>query len=177
MIQIGNADSLPVQKMVKYFFLFLLLIPFYSRATLSIGAGTSSFTYGRAAPSLNLAFESDSKWSFEYQSEGVQTTVYSQNAWTLAGYKTLQETKSGILGATIGAGLGASYIMSTYRTSPTATTEKNYDYVVGPYLSAKFNIGIFFIGFNTLLGLTSEIQQHIFLNYQELSHVTLGVSL
>lgn len=154
-----------------------MLVPFSSHATLNVGLGTSSFTYGRAVPSLNLGFEMESKWNIEYQGEGAQTTAYSQNAWTLAGYKTVQENQNGILGASIGIGLGASYILQAYRTSPTAITEKNSDTVVGPYLSAKFSLGTFYIGFSTLLGLTSEIHQHILLNYQELSHVTIGVSL
>lgn len=159
------------------FFFFVLLSPLYSTAKVNIGAGTSSFTSGRAVPSLNLGIETDSKWSAEFQSEGVQTTVYSQNAWTLAGYKVVHENKSEFLGASIGAGLGATYIVRAYRTSPTATTDKLTESVVGPYLSARFNAGVFFIGFNTLLGLTSEVQQHILLNFQEVSHITIGVSL
>lgn len=164
--------------MTKFFWFFaLLLLPLCSEARLNIGAGTSSFTYGRSVPSLNLAIETDSGWNLEYQGEGVQTTIYSQNAWTLGGYKTVHSIRGGLLGSSIGAGLGTSYILRTYRTSTTAPTDTESDYVIGPYLSVKFNIGMFFIGFNTLLGLTKEIQQHILLNYQEVSHITIGVSL
>jgi hypothetical protein len=166
------------QMMAKILFFLTLLAPLFSMATtVSLGAGTSSFTYGRAVPSLNLAVDTDSKWGVEYQSEGVQTTIYSQNAWTVAGYKIVQENQTGILGAAIGIGLGGSYMLRTYRTSLTANTEKSSDTAVGPYFSAKFKVGIFYIGFNTLLGLTSSVQEHIVLNFQEMSHLTVGVSL
>jgi hypothetical protein len=155
----------------------MMLIPLSSGATVSLGVGTSSFTYGRAAPSLDLAIESDSKWGLEFQSEGVQTTVYSQNAWILAGYKTIQEDRSEIFGASIGAGFGASYILRSYRTATTSASDKTSDSVIGPYLSAKFSLGMFYLGFNTLLGLTTEVQQHVLLNFQEVSHVTIGVTL
>lgn len=163
-------------RLEKFLFFFVLFVPLYSNA-FDIGVGSSSVTYGRPIPSLSLAFDTDSKWSYEYQSEGVQTTIYSQNSWTLAGYKTFHENRNGILGATIGAGIGATYILRTFRDSPTATIEQDNDFAMGPFLSAKFKIGRFFLAFNTLLGLTSEVQQHIFLNYQEVSHIVIGVSL
>lgn len=172
MLRIGSKI-----KIGDFLFFLVLLSPLHSEAKLNIGAGTSSFTYGRAVPSLSLAIETDSSWNLEYQSEGVQTTVYSQNAWTLAGYKTVHNIRSGVLGASIGTGLGTSYILRVYRTSTTASTEKESDYVIGPYLSTQFNIGMFFIGFNTLLGLTKDVQQHILLNYQEVSHIIIGVTL
>lgn len=162
---------------LRVLFFSLLIAPLTSHAAFNLGVGTSSFTYGRPAPSLNLGFEADSKWGFDYQSEGVRTSIYAQNAWTVAAYKTLQETQSGILGATLGGGLGTTYMLRSYRTSTTAATDKSSDLAIGPYLSVRFNVGMFYVGFNTLLGLTGEIQQHIVLNYQDVSHVVIGVSL
>lgn len=147
-----------------------------TKASIDIGLGTSSFTYGRAIPSLNVAYAS-TKWSVIFQSEGVRTTIYAQNAWTIAGYKNIQQDRLGSGAASIGGGLGATYILRTYRDSLTANLEDVSEYVVGPYVTTKYEYGKFFVGFNILLGLTSKIQDHILLNFQDMSHIVFGLSL
>ncbi len=157
-------------------FLTVLFTSTYSEASIDFGLGTSSFTYGRAVPSLNVSVES-ALWGLTYQSEGVQTPIYAQNAWTVSGYRIVQADKFSLGDLSIGAGLGASYIVRSYRSSLTAKEERVSEYVIGPYFCAKYEIGFFFIGFNTLLGITSQIQEHVLLNFQDMSHITLGITL
>lgn len=140
---------------------------------IDVGVGTSSFTGGRPAPALAVGLEYDS-WGMLVRSVGVQTTIYSQNAWTVAAYKNIFSEKTGILGVSAGAGFGGTYILRTYRTSLISEIENNKEYVLGPHLSAKFQLGFFYLGFDTLLGITKSIQQHILLNFQDVSHVTIG---
>ncbi|MGE0634725.1 MAG: hypothetical protein AB7O96_20095 [Pseudobdellovibrionaceae bacterium] len=159
--------------------LILILLLFKSSvcfAVFDFGVGTSSVTAGRAIPSLALEAGSDS-WGLLYRSEGVRTTIYSQNAWTLAGYKTAHTEKVGDITASIRAGLGATYLVRGYRSSPTAKTETETEHVIGPHLSVKFQYGAIFFGLDTLLGLTKDITQHLALNFQDVSHLTFGITL
>jgi hypothetical protein len=138
-----------------------------------IGIGTSSVTGGRPVPALGVGLEIEN-WGMLLRSEGVQTTIYSQNAWTLAGYKTIFSENIGILGSSIGAGFGATYILRSYRESLTSEMETTKEYVLGPHLSVKFQLSFFYLGFDTLLGVTKQITQHLVLNFQDVSHVTIG---
>lgn len=145
-------------------------------AGFDFGIGTSSITSGRPSPALALGAESG-EWGIFYRSVGVQTTVYAQNAWTLGGYKKVLNEPIGPFGASAGAGLGATHLLRTYRDSPTSSIETESDTVVGPQFHVKFQYGIFYLGFDTLLGLTSRVEQHITLNFQDVSHFTIGISL
>lgn len=138
-----------------------------------IGVGTSSVTGGRPVPALGVGIEIEN-WGMLLRSEGVQTTIYSQNAWTVAGYKTVFSESSGILRSSISAGIGGTYILRTYRESLTSEIETTKEYVLGPHLAVKFQLSFFYLGFDTLLGLTKQIQQHLVLNFQDVSHVTFG---
>lgn len=138
-----------------------------------VGIGTSSVTGGRPIPALGVGLEI-ADWGVLLRSEGVQTTIYSQNAWTVAAYKTVFSENMGILGSSIGAGFGGTYILRTYRESLASEIETTKEYVLGPHLSAKFQLSFFYLGFDTLLGLTKQIQQHLVLNFQDVSHVTIG---
>lgn len=138
-----------------------------------IGIGTSSVTGGRPIPALGVGLEIEN-WGMLLRSEGVQSTIYSQNAWTVAGYKTIFSENVGILETSIGAGFGVSYILRTYRDSLTSEIETTKEYVLGPHLAVKFQLSFFYLGFDTLLGLTKQIQQHLVLNFQDVSHVTIG---
>ncbi|MBL7545985.1 MAG: hypothetical protein JNL11_19355 [Bdellovibrionaceae bacterium] len=137
------------------------------------GVGTSSVTGGRPVPSLAVGLEIDN-WGMLLRSEGVQTTIYSQNAWTVAGYKTVFSEKFGIVGSSVNAGFGGAHILRTYRESLTSEIETTKEYVLGPHLAVKFQLGFLYLGFDTLLGLTKQITQHLTLNFQDVSHVTIG---
>lgn len=161
---------------MKTFFILFLFICSNALATIDIGVGTSSFTSGRAAPALALGVDTGN-WGLLYRSVGVQTTIYAQNSWTAAGLKNIYTEKIGALNASMGAGLGASYMMRSYRQSPTATTDSYNETVIGPHLMFKIQFGPTFLAFDTLLGLSTNITQHIVLNFQDVSHVTFGIAL
>lgn len=154
----------------------LLLIAATSQASYDFGVGASSFTAGRPVPALALGYDGDS-WGAIYRSVGVRTTIYAQNAWTLAGHRYKYKESLGPINASIGAGLGLAYMTRAYRDSPTATVETTNESAIGPHLALKLNYGYFYFGWDTLLGLTPQIMQHIALNFQDLSHVTIGISL
>lgn len=162
---------------MKKLFFVLLLVPLSSLAAIDLGLGTSNFTAGRPVVSLALGYEPNPDWGLLYRSEGVQTTIYAQNAWTAAWYKKISAETIGWSDATMGAGVGTTYILRSYRISKTADEKKQSEFVLGPLLLVKYKIGPMYIGFDTLLGLTTDVTQHIVLNFQDVSHVTFGVSL
>lgn len=156
----------------------LTLLIFFSSlsfASIDIGAGTSSVMSGRPAPTLALNWNSSS-WGVLYRSVGVQTPVYAESAWTVAAYKVVHTETMGLLDADVGAGLGGSYILKNFRFDSTVPMESEHDFVVGPELCLKFTMGPVYLGFDTLLGLTSAVLQHVLLNFQDVSHVTIGLS-
>lgn len=161
---------------MKIFITLLIFICSQAFATIDIGIGTSSFTAGRAAPALALGVDTGN-WGLLYRSVGVQTTIYAQNSWTLAGLKNIYTEKLGAMNASMGAGLGTSYMMRSFRQSPTATTDSYNETVIGPHLMFKIQFGPGFLAFDTLLGLSSNIVQHIVLNFQDVSHITVGFTL
>lgn len=161
---------------MKTFFILFGFICSTAFATIDIGVGTSSFTSGRAAPALALGVDTGN-WGLLYRSVGVQTTIYAQNSWTLAGLKNIYNEKNGVLNSSLGAGLGASYMMRSYRQTPTATTDSYNETVIGPHLMFKMQFGPMFLAFDTLLGLSTNIVQHVVLNFQDVSHVTFGITL
>ncbi len=159
--------------------LLAILLFFVSSPCLAgfdFGIGTSSITSGRPSPTLALGADS-SEWGLLFRSVGVQTTVYAQNAWTLGGFKKILNEPIGPFSAAAAAGVGLTYMLRTYRDSPSASTESESDTIVGPQFQVKFQYGFFYLGFDTLLGLTSRVEQHITLNFQDVSHFTIGMSL
>lgn len=146
-----------------------------SFASIDIGGGTSSVTSGRPAPALALNWNSAS-WGVLYRSVGVQTTVYAQNAWTLAGYKVVHSEKIGLLSADVGTGFGGCYILRNYRFDSSVAMKSEKDFAVGPHLFLKLSMGPVYLGFDTLLGVTSAVLQHLLLNFQDVSHVTVGLT-
>lgn len=161
---------------MKIFFIILILFRLSSFASIDLGVGSSSFTSGRGAPALALGVDSGS-WALLYRSVGVQTTIYAQNSWTFAGLKNVYTEKIGLMNAFAGAGIGGSYMTRSYRSSPSATTESYSETVLGPHLLFKIQLGPTFLAFDTLLGLSSNVFQHVVLNFQDVSHVSFGISL
>ena len=158
---------------MKVVFTLILFIFLQCPAAVDIGIGASSFTGGRSAPALAVGLETEN-WGILFRSVGVQTTIYSQNAWTVAACKNVYSQSFGVLKNSIGAGIGGSYILRSYRPSVDSEIETTKEYVLGPHLSAKFEFGPVYLGFDTLLGLTKDITQHLVLNFQDMSHVTFG---
>lgn len=138
-----------------------------------LGVGTSSFTGGRPIPALALGIEV-AGYGVLFRGAGVQTTIYAQNSWTFAAYKQVYREQSGMLAASLGAGLGGAYIVRSYKRSLDSEAQNTYENVIGPHFSAKFEVGVIYLGFDTVLGLTKKILQHVALNFQDMSHVTLG---
>ena len=145
-------------------------------ADYDFGLGTSSVTSGRPVPAVALGYSNDS-WGLVYRSTGVQTPIYAQNAWMGAWDLIWPKEQMWFMDATIGVGAGAAYVLGAYRESLTATTEYKSDVIVGPHLYLKLKVGAVYLGFDTILGLTSNVVQHLVLNFQDVSHVTVGVSL
>lgn len=160
---------------MKLLFLILSLGYVQAHAAIDIGFGNSSFTSGRAVPSLALGFTTDS-WSLLYRSVGVQTTIYSQNSWTIGAFKNAYHDSSGVLNSSIGAGIGGSYSLRAFRPSLTDEINSKKEFVVGPHLILRLQAGLMFVAFDTLLGLTKQIEQHLTLNFQDVSHVSIGVT-
>jgi len=141
-----------------------------------MGVGSSSFTAGRPALALALGYDADT-WGAMYRSVGVRTTIYAQNAWTLAAHPYKYKENIGPIEASVSGGLGAAYMLRSFRDSPSAANETTKETAIGPHLALKFRYGVFYFGFDTLLGLTPQVLQHLVLNFQDLSHVTIGISL
>lgn len=154
---------------------FSLHSPF-AWADYDFGLGASSVTSGRPVPAVALGYDNDS-WGLVYRSTGVQTPIYAQNAWMGAWDLKWANEQMWFMDATIGVGAGAAYVLSGYRESLTASTEFKSDVIVGPHLYLKVKVGPVYLGFDTILGLTSKVVQHLVLNFQDVSHVTIGVSL
>lgn len=155
---------------------FVLFLALPIKASVDVGLGSSSFTSGRPVPALALGFDGET-WGAVYRSVGVQTPIYAQNAWTVAGHRYKLKENFGAVEGSISAGLGASYIVRAFRDSPAAEVESVNEYLIGPHFSLKLQWGYAYIGFDTLLGLHPQIQQHVLLNFQDMSHVTVGMSL
>lgn len=160
---------------MKVIYCFIFLFGWQSQAMINIGVGSSSVTGGRSAPAVALGLEYDN-WGFLARSVGVRTPIYAQNAWTAGVYKNIYNEKIGFLNSAVGFGFGGSYIYRTYRESLVAEIESSSEYAIGPALIAKFQIGPIYLGFDTVLGITKQIVQHLTLNFQDVSHVTIGVS-
>lgn len=168
---------------IVLFNFYLLMTVASAHAALDIGTGFSSFTSGRSIPSLAVGLDVGD-WGFDYRGVGVQTTAYSQNANTFAIYNKYHVESLGMgrgkdsSAIIVGAGLGGSYIHRTYRTSTTAEISKYTENVGGPYLSVKVRFSYFYFAADTILGLaTGDISQNIFLNFQDMSFITFGVSI
>lgn len=160
---------------MKFVLFITILYTLPGSAAFDLGIGSSSITSGRPAPALAINWSS-STWGALYRSVGVQTAVYAQNAWTIAAYKPIATEKLGPITNEIGAGLGGAYILRTYRFTGNADITTERDYAIGPHLTLKLSYGAFYLGFDTLLGLTSKVVQHLVLNFQDVSHTTLGIS-
>lgn len=146
-----------------------------ARGGFEIGLGTSSIFAGRPVPALALGYYGE-RWGALYRSAGVQTPIYAQNAWSLAGLRIFHDVKFGPGTSEVGAGLGVTSVLRAYRPSLTSPVEKTQETIVGPHFMVKVNLGYFYFGFDTLLGLSSQIEQHIALNFRDVSHVTLGAT-
>ena len=153
-----------------------LLHSAFAWADYDFGVGTSSVTSGRPVPAVAFGYDNDS-WGLVYRSTGVQTPIYAQNAWMGAWDLRWSKEQMWFFDATIGAGAGAAYVLGSYRESLTASTEFKSDVIVGPHLYLKLKVGPVYLGFDTILGITSKVQQHLVLNFQDVSHFTIGVSL
>ena len=161
---------------MRFIFLIFLFVGSFCQASIDLGVGASSFTTGRPAPALAIGLDNGS-WGALYRSSGVQTTIYAQNAWTVAGFKIVYSENLGITHPSIGVGLGATYINRSYRRSLTSDIESYGESVLGPHFYLKIQLGPAYLGFDTLLGLTSNIVQHLVLNFQDVSHITVGFAL
>ncbi len=162
------------------FIIFLFCLLFYylpSSAALDLGVGTSSFVAGRAIPSLAVGLDAGG-WGIDYRGVGAQTTVYAQNASTVGIYKIFVTEPLPIGEAIVGAGLGGAYITRTYRESPTSSIRKQTENVGGFYLALRYRVSFFYFGADSVLGLTpSNIWPNVTLNFQDMSHITIGISL
>ncbi len=84
----------------------------------------------------------------------------------------------GFVRASMGIGAGASYIVRSFRGSPSADLVYDYDPVVGPLFYFRLKMGPVYLAWDTVLGLNaSSWYQHAALNFQDVSHVSLGLSL
>jgi hypothetical protein len=159
--------------------LLLMSLSAYSSiglATVDVGAGTGSFAAGR--PILSLALGADgADYGGLYRSEGVRTTAYAQNAWTGAFYKKVNSDKFSIGSFMAGVGFGVSYMIRSYKDPNASDTDVVRDSAFGPHFIVRYTIGPVFLSFDTLLGLTTDIAEHIALNFQDVSHVSIGVSI
>lgn len=148
-----------------------------AHAALDFGVGTSSFVAGRAVPALAIGLDG-AGWGVDFRGVGVQTTVYAQNAVTLAAYKQVINEHLGPGDAIVGAGVGGAYITRAYRPVITDTANKYTENVGGVYLSVKYRLSYFYVGADSLLGLTpNNLFQNIVLNFQDMSHITVGLTL
>lgn len=133
-----------------FLFKFFLFINFQSEASIDFGVGSSSFTGGRGVPTLAIGAD-DGNWGGVFRSVGVQTPIYAQNAWTIAAYKTAYSETLGPIESIIGVGAGATYVLRTFRNSPSDPIETSREYVLGPHLSLKFEYGPVYLGFDTFM--------------------------
>ena len=157
--------------------LFLFIPGLVGAAQWDLGTGFSSVTSGRYVPTLALGVQSES-WGLLYRSLGARTPVYSQNAWAAGGHFVLMDEKFGWASASMGVGAGAVYIVRSFRGSPSADSVYNYDPVLGPLFVFRVKVGPVFVSWDIVLGLSSDsFFQNAVLNFQDVSHVSLGLSL
>jgi hypothetical protein len=84
----------------------------------------------------------------------------------------------GFAQATMGLGAGAVYIVRSFRGSPSADAVYNYDPVWGPLFVFRLKMGPVFVSWDIVLGLSStSFFQNALLNFQDVSQVSLGLSL
>jgi hypothetical protein len=140
-----------------------------------LGVGLSSVTSGRSVPALKAsAFIGD--WKLTGASTGVRTSVYAQNAWSLALLYEGIAAHDGSLDFRAHFGAGAALQTTAYRTSPTAGSSMTHDVALGPAWSLTASAGPFFLSFDGILGLRNVLQ-HVALNFQDVALVSIGVSL
>jgi len=141
-------------------------------ASLELGVGVSSVHEGRNVPALRATYVDD--WSYSLHSSGARTSVYAQNAWALSAHRRLLQGEIGWFKFDLGVGAGAALIDRRYRRSTTSAIETQTEGVVGPSASLRWSVGPVVLGFDALFGLQPSLQ-HLALNYQDVTHVTLGV--
>lgn len=141
-------------------------------ANLELGIGVSSVHEGRNVPAIRATYVDE--WSYSVHTSGVRTSVYAQNAWALSAHRRLLQGELGWFNFDLGVGAGAALIDRRYRTSTTSAIETQTEGVLGPSASLRWSAGPVVLGFDALFGLQPSLQ-HLALNYQDVTHVTLGV--
>lgn len=124
-------------------------------ADVEIGLGMSS-TIGRFVPALSASYVAE-PWAISGSSVGVQTPVYYESAYTLAGYKTWKAGDFWWGPVTAGFGGGLAYSQRGYRTSASGDPSHLTDFNLGPAFRVQWNflggsLPIFF-NFDAIYGL------------------------
>jgi hypothetical protein len=137
-----------------------------------VGVGVSSVHEGRVIPALRASYGEE--WSTSLHSSGLRTSVYAQNAWAASVHRRLVQGDLGWFKFNFSAGAAAALIDRRYRTSTTSAIQTQTEGVLGPSASLRWSTGPIFLCFEAIFGLQPSLQ-HIALNYQDVTHVTLGV--
>lgn len=146
-----------------------------AQASVALGTGFTSTTSGRQIPSIAAAVDIGS-WTFSGFSTGVATTVYSHSGYLL------NVTKSFVKGSFLGdfeafGGGGLYFSRSTLRDSPTATTNTEDAFAVGPSFRSMWRpFSPMYVGFDVLVGIRPSIG-HIGLAIQDVVSMSIGFEL
>lgn len=141
-------------------------------ASVEVGVGLSSVHEGRAIPALRATYGEN--WVYSLHSSGTRTSVYAQNAWSASVSRLAQQGDLGWLKFDLNIGGAFALIDRRYRTSTTSEISSQSEFVVGPSATLRWRLGPVVLGFEAIFGLRPSLQ-HLALNFQDVTHVTLGV--
>ncbi len=164
--------------MIRLTTLFLIIFYHLSlSAAIDAGIGTGGGMSGRAVPALSLNY-SGNDFDLTTFLSGVRNNLYYQSDYYL-GY-TFKIWQGEFMWGPINAGFGGAVYYSERGLRSAVSggvDEKSTDFAVGPSLRIVWKIfGPVFISLDALYGVR-DLAPHLFLTFQDVEVLSLGISL
>lgn len=162
---------------VKILWVLFLILSFAkaAQAAVAAGVGFSSTTSGRQVPALAAAVDV-ATWTVSGYSAGVTTPLYSHSGYLLQVSKPF--LKGDFLGTVeFGVGGGIYYAHRALRATPSAQTETNSTFALGPSFRTVWRpVGPLYVGFDVLIGVRPSTAMLNWV-YQDAVAMSLGFEL
>lgn len=151
----------------------VLVVPTPSLGNVEMGIGMNSGHSGRIVPSITLGV-GGKNWIISGFSSGVRNSYYYHANYGLHWFRTFEVGK--LLGTevTFGVGAGAMYAEREFQDLG-VPGERKSDFVLGPAFRVNWTfLKIMFLNVDATYGLRN-IYSHLFLNFQDVISVSVGV--
>jgi hypothetical protein len=162
--------------MKSIFAVALFFISVRSFASVDLGVGISSFTSGRAIPSINGSIKF-TDWTISAFTTGAATPLYSHSGYYLG--MTHNFISGKLFGQDVNSslGFGSFFAKRHYKATEAAPLENRDDFAVGPAFKIKWQfLEHAYMGFDYLMGIRPSMALIAFAT-QDVVGFSLGVSL